>query len=247
MPELLAAGEFTLIYQAKALATGNNVTVRFFTPPDFIAGSELTMIEIGHGLYRLTVDFSEEQLYLAQFFENGVPTSNQVYRVHKLKETLTDIQVKTANLPSDPTSKSDLAAAHGEGSWLAGGGFASAPQIWFPSEKEKLIKQIDTLVGEKKNLLDQVSTMLSLLHTIFRLLTSLSLDSKLQELSVNLERLPQRFPSTPDFKPLLLPLQTAIADTQADLSSLLLASAKLLSDEHLEELVYARRVSNRIQ
>ena len=52
-------------------------------PPDFVMGDAQPMAEVGDGLYRLAVNFEREGLYLAQFFEDGEPTTSQTYRVYK--------------------------------------------------------------------------------------------------------------------------------------------------------------------
>lgn len=83
MVELLSINPNYLIYQSKGLVAGGNITVRICGPPDFVMGDAQPMIEVGGGLYRITVDFSKEGLYLAQFFEDGEPTTSQTYRVYK--------------------------------------------------------------------------------------------------------------------------------------------------------------------
>lgn len=96
MPELLSASIHHLIYQSKGLATGKNVTVRFLDPPDFNPGGEQPLTEIGNGNYEITVDFTREGLHLAQFFEDGILTVTQTYRVYKVREILGRLEIRQA-------------------------------------------------------------------------------------------------------------------------------------------------------
>lgn len=92
MPELLSASAHNLIYQSKGLVTGKNVTVRLSGPSDFIPGIAQPLTEIGGGDYRIGIDFTREGLYLAQFFEEGVPTTSQTYRVYRVREILGELE-----------------------------------------------------------------------------------------------------------------------------------------------------------
>lgn len=92
MPELLSASVHYLIYQSKGLATGKSVTVRLLDPPDFNPGDEQPLTEVGNGSYKITVDFTREGLHLAQFFEDGVPTVTQTYRVYRVREILGELE-----------------------------------------------------------------------------------------------------------------------------------------------------------
>lgn len=91
MPELLSASIHYLIYQSKGLATGKSVTVLLLDPPDFSPGVEQPLTEIGNGSYGIAVDFTREGLHLAHFFENGIPTVIQTYRVYRIREIVGEL------------------------------------------------------------------------------------------------------------------------------------------------------------
>lgn len=92
MPELLSASVHYMIYQSQGLVTGKNVTARVSDPPDFIPGDALPLSDIGGGNYKLSIDFTREGLYLAQFFEDGVPTTTQTYRVYRVRDILGELE-----------------------------------------------------------------------------------------------------------------------------------------------------------
>ena len=86
MPELYTAGVHRVVYRAEGFGKGRVVKCFVWTP-DLTKSSELSLTELGEGLYYIDYNFSEEGEHIWLFLEDGVSKTSAVYRLTSLAKS----------------------------------------------------------------------------------------------------------------------------------------------------------------
>lgn len=99
MAQLYYTGVSRILYKARGFASGKSVTAHIWSP-DLVKSELLILTEIGDGLYYLDYDFTSEGAYLGKFYENGISSTYDVFRVDNI---LTSIQTMQTSQPGGLT------------------------------------------------------------------------------------------------------------------------------------------------